>query len=1253
MSYKTLKAKVFLIFFAVLLSAFLMGNTNAQSGTTTVSGTVKDQQGAVVPGATILLTNPNTGFSRTVTASDEGVYSFPAISPGTYQVEVTSNNFKKALIKGVEARVDNSIQIDVSLETGEVSAVVDVAAGSIESIVNRQDARNGINYVPDQITQLPTDLRRVADLLSLQPGVTFSGEVNGARSDQSNITLDGVDINDQQTGGRDDQLSTSQGSVLRLTTESVEEFRITTTNPNANQGRSSGAQISLVTKAGTNNFHGVGFEFYRPTAFSANNFFNNLAGVERPGLARHVFGGALGGPIKKDKAFFFYSFEGQRERQGISVVREVPLAHLGNGELRFIGAAPGDPAGTSRLVSVTASQLNTIFPGVGINPAAVAVFADAARRYAANDASIGDGINVGGFRFNSPTVVDENTHIARFDFNINDNQSLFARGNYQSDTSVLTSYFPDTPARSLWSHPYGYVVGHNWTIGSNKVNNFRYGFTRQAFTLGGDSNENSISFRFVFQPSFFQRTLSRVTPVHNFTDDFTLIKGNHTIQFGGNVRIIRNKRSDLGSAFDSAVTNPSFYDASGSVLDLPLTTALYTVPTGQRSLVQNALSALIGRFSEYSGRYNYDLEGNVLASGTPVERNFATEEYDAYVQDIWKPYSNLTLTLGLRYGLSRPVYETSGYQVVPNQKLGDYFERRAESSAQGVPFNELIQFERAGPKNGKPGFYSMDWNNFQPRIAVAYSPNFKSGFLKTLFGGEGKSTIRGGFAITNDYFGQQLAVTFNGLSTLGFTTENTIAANTYDTSSNPPPRFTGFGQQIRALPGVPPTDRFMTPADESQRIESSLDATLVSPINYNWNLSYGRLLPKGMYVEASYVGRKARNLLATRDIMALNNLVDRQSGVDWYTAAGALDDLRSSNTPINGVGAIPYFQNIFPNLGPRLAASIGDRAFRSLTPTQAAYYLVSRDGYNILDWTLVQSLLDDESFDAGGNPVLGKNLFFHPQYAAFSAFSTVGKSDYHGLSFSMRQRLGQVLSYDFNYTFSKSMDDASGLQSADTYGSAFILNPLRQQDNYAASDFDVRHLINANFIFQVPFGRGRKYGSDINSVANAFLGGWQFSGIFRWNSSLPIVSPFDAAQWATNWNSQSSGVRTTALRTGIDRDTQNVFADPAAAYQSYRNARPGETGERNVLRGPGYSALDLGLSKTFGMPWSENHKLQFRWEVFNVTNTQYFAADNFTRSTFGLNPDPQLGEASADFGKIFTDIQGAPRRMQFGLRYSF
>ncbi|MBA2735781.1 MAG: hypothetical protein H0U50_03225, partial [Pyrinomonadaceae bacterium] len=354
--------------------------------------------------------------------------------------------------------------------------------------------------------------------------------------------------------------------------------------------------------------------------------------------------------------------------------------------------------------------------------------------------------------------------------------------------------------------------------------------------------------------------------------------------------------------------------------------------------------------------------------------------------------------------------------------------------------------------------------------------------------------------------------------------------------------------------------------------------------------------------------------------------------------------------PVSSVRPIAYFENLFPGI----AGSFGGGTTNS---TQEVYRLLAREtvnnsptgaplgGFDIADYTFVQLLIDDLG--------IVPNLFYHPQYAAFSAFSSVAKSDYHGAAFSLRQRLGEALSYDVNYTFSKSLDNASGLQTGTSYGSQFILNSLRPQDNYAASDFDIRHVVNANFLFQAPIGKGRKFFSNMNSIADAFLGGWQLTGVYRWNSGLPLSTPFDAAQWATNWNVQSNGSRTGSINARSVRSTQNLFSDPAAAFASFRNARPGETGERNTIRLPGYSALDLGLGKSFKMPWSENHKIQVRWEVFNVFNYQHFSASNITRATFGLPQDPNLTPANREFGKIFTDIQGNPRRMQFGLRYSF
>jgi hypothetical protein len=287
------------------------------------------------------------------------------------------------------------------------------------------------------------------------------------------------------------------------------------------------------------------------------------------------------------------------------------------------------------------------------------------------------------------------------------------------------------------------------------------------------------------------------------------------------------------------------------------------------------------------------------------------------------------------------------------------------------------------------------------------------------------------------------------------------------------------------------------------------------------------------------------------------------------------------------------------------------------------------------------------------------NFFYQPQYAAFAAFSTVGKSDYHGGSISVRQRLGQSVVMDFNYTFSKSFDDASGLQTSGAYGSAFVLNSLRQQDNYAFSDFDTRHVVNANALVQLPFGKGRKFFSGSGRAMDALIGGWQLGGIFRWNSGLPFNNLIDLAGWATNWQIRSSAVRTAPIQTSITRNgaegRPNLFSNLEQLRLSARPARPGETGDRNIFRGSSYSQLDMNLGKTFNMPWNENHKLQFRWEVINVINLQY--KDENSISAFSISaPDPfdasVPSELTAQTGQ-FTGIKGIPRRMQFVLRYTF
>ena len=509
------------------------------------------------------------------------------------------------------------------------------------------------------------------------------------------------------------------------------------------------------------------------------------------------------------------------------------------------------------------------------------------------------------------------------------------------------------------------------------------------------------------------------------------------------------------------------------------------------------------------------------------------------------------------------MYESNGLQVKPTTSLGAYFEKRKASALVGVPFTDPITVDLAGPKNGRPGYYDWDKNNLQPRIAIAWSPNFSGGFLKKFFV-EGDSVIRGGFAMTNDAFGQQLAVQFDLNNTLGFSSTEQIAANTFNVSDRPGPRFTGIGQNVRNLPFIPPPSSLVfplqTPSDQAQR-RSSLDDTLVTPTNYSWTASFGRGISRVNLRGLRTWGAPA-NLLATRD-SSLNNIVDPKSGLGWYTAARQLAALQRAHHQ-------------------RATIAISRTCSRPIEPSAASCYANTAAigwwqevGANILDWTFVQSIIDDRG--------VVPNMFFHPQYAALSTFSTVASSDYHAGELTIRQRYHDTLTWDLNYTFSRSIDDASGLQTSGAFGAAFILNPLRPKDNRAASDFDITHIVNANASISSHSAEGGASGAN------------RIDGIRRLaveqHFPLELGSVRQGVRRSIRLNGrptdvQSFGVRTVPLESVNTRgaNNPNLFGDPVAAYGSIRNALPGETGDRNFLRIPSYISLDMGLSKSFNMP---------------------------------------------------------------------
>ena len=325
--------------------------------------------------------------------------------------------------------------------------------------------------------------------------------------------------------------------------------------------------------------------------------------------------------------------------------------------------------------------------------------------------------------------------------------------------------------------------------------------------------------------------------------------------------------------------------------------------------------------SEATGQFNYDRAGNVLPEGDPVRRRYASDEYEFYAQDSWRVGDKLTLTGGVRYSLASPPYETNGLQVAPSISLGKWFDQRAQMMAQGIPDNTLpaLSFDLAGPKNGKPGYYSWDKNNFAPRFAAAWRPS-------------DKWVVRGGYSLVYDRIGQALAQNFDVNSAYGLSTalDSTFGVND---ETVPDVRFTGITNLPPTLPSAPPGGFPATPAYDNFTIYSSLDDTLKTPYAHTFNLVVGHELGKEFSIEAAYVGRKGRNLLVRRDLAMPLDLKDPASGSDYYTAAKAvITQLENNGFDVDAVTPVPYFENMFPD------GAFGGRSVTQNIADEYAFY---------------------------------------------------------------------------------------------------------------------------------------------------------------------------------------------------------------------------------------------------------------------------------------------------------------------------
>jgi len=1252
--------------FAVTACYFAYG----QSASTALRGVVKDPAGALVPGATITISDQATDKTLSAITNSAGLYQFPQIPPARYLITVSAEGFG-AQSKTADLLVNQPATIDFSLSMKANSVTVDVSASA--QTLNMTDATIGNSVGNETIEALPMEGRDPNSLLSLQPGVLFIGQkpntadsrqgaVAGSRSDQGNVTLDGIDDNDQINGF-------AFSGVLRSTLDSTEEFRVTTAVGSADAGRSSGAQVSLITKSGTNKFHGALYEYYRPTNTVANDFFNknnqlasDAANVPQKYIL-NTFGGSFGGPIKKDKLFFFFNYEGQRRAVDEIVEATVPTASFMAGTLQY---QYGDQnatqtLSTSQVQALDAGCTTQTFEGApvcpwgpGVNPNVISYYGPVPT---ATGAATGDGLNNGSLFFPSSNPLTQNTSIAKLDYDLNSKNHFFARGNLQKDTVAGIANLPGQPASSFTDdNTKGFTVGYTWAPNAHVVNDLRYGYTRQGYQIAGLGQGDYTVFRFLTQPTAQTRATVVHVPVHNIVDTLSWTLGTHTIAAGGNWRLIQNQRGTDLNSYNGASTNPFWL--GGNAPDPNAVLGLPAVGGGFTDSWEIAFASLVGTVPELTNAYNYKVasatSADLLPDGTFIDRDFKTNEFEYYLQDTWRIRPNLTITFGARQTILQTPYETNGQEVSPTVDTHAWFKERGAAASQGNISQDSLEFVPWGKANHQPAFWPKQKLNIAPRLSVVYAP-------------DSKTSIRAGAGIYFDHYGQGLVNSYDQQGSFGLSTalSNPASSLGYQTA----PRFTG-PHDLPAIP-LPPavtTEMFPYTPPALFGISWGIDNHLKTPYSESFDLSFQRELPGGFLFEEAYVGRIGRHLLQQLDLAEPVNYNDPQGAGDYFTAATMLSKLVDAHgtDPCVSVPKIQYFEDVFSYMAGFNPDTESDGVTPNPCPTPGASATQAIYTY---EWAPFRQSAGETSplanldFFCGDQAYTyncpAQSRFWQSQFSSLYAWSTIGVSSYNALQFTLRHPSSHGLTLDVSYTLSKSIDMNSGTERNNELtpgvvvdnnfvGSA-IQNSWNPKLNRAVSDFDTRHLLTTDWVYVLPVGHGKTYLSNTNRLVDALIGGWQFAGLNRWTSGLPYS--FTEPGWSTDWQLEGYGVRTAPFKTRkhLVNGLPQLFDNPAQIANGFafgnpvRAPYPGEAGQRNGFRGDGYFDIDSSLSKTWNL--AERTKLKFAWEVYNVSNSTRFDV-----SPAGLNAG--LGSGAISIG-YYAQSLTTYRRMQFGLRLDF
>jgi hypothetical protein len=1244
----------------VLFSAIPLFAQNHAS----MTGVVTDKTGAVIAGVSVTLTQAQTGTTYTQTTDNAGLYRFTVVAPGTgYKVIFTREGFSSKAISDLSLAVAQTRTQNAVLAVGSNVESVQVSSANDTVTINTTDATVGNNIDVKELNELPIYNRTsgITTLFYMQAGVDPNSNddnaqaVTGARIDQSEVSIDGLDVNDISSGLGFNIVGTAP-------VDSVEQFTANIAGLNADTGTGSGGQYKLVTKGGTNKFHGNLNEYHRDTTTVSNSWFNNFNGLKRTPLIHNQFGGDVGGPILRNKLFFYFDWGDSRIVQSSTTERVVPLDDFRAGKLDYVNSGAGcSPSSRINnapgcLSSLSANQVAQLDPaGTGLNQPLLKWIA--ARYPVSNDHSYAsaDGVNTGGYRFSYATPDTRHSYVGRIDYNLTATQKIFGRFTItrRDATQSLPEFDTDPSTHPYQDRSYAYVVGHTWNIGQNKVNQFAYGDTIQKVSfpdLYNPTGANQFGFSGLSGPYTSYNGQQRRVPIPVVRDDFSWTKGNHSISFGGSFKFIKTNSllvndfnfisagmagSTMSGGFDSRVR-------PGDILSDPTVDPNGLAATNYDTMLATGLGAI----GEVSTNFTYDKKQNPQAAGTGAHRAYRFFQTEFYAGDNWKVTPKLTLSYGVRYQLYSVPYEVKGLQSEATSSSGTldlnaYMATRVEQGKAGNTSNTALptySYVLAGKANHGPAMYDMNYKDFAPRVGFAYTP-YRNG----------KTVINGSAGIVYDrtvinaiaFLADQNAYLFYSTNT--FIQGGNDAVDALGQSSRIGANLAVDPQVIPSAPAIglpykPFVDSTGTPYGlATGQSNFIIDPKLKDPYSIALNFGVQQDLPWKMVAKINYVGRLGRRLLADVDSAQVIDVPD-YSGKSTQTMAqafaGLTTELRAGKSG-TALTQQPWFEN---NMGyyqqgarTRHVASLGGTLPRRGDISDTIQTLAGYS-YNY------------------GIPIWPTNIGMPAQFGTNAYLTNKGSSNYNGLLLTVDKNMSNGLRFEFNYTWSHSIDNTSQAANQNSMfnNSGMICDYYQPRACRGDSDFDVRQTIASNFIYELPIGHGRTYLNHLGRALDEIVGGWTISGIPSYRTGIAYTANSHA--YMAGFDNMDPAIFTgkradLKAKINVDHTSHTVWSfaggatGAAKVASEFRGPIGLEYGQRNYLRGPGYFNIDAGLAKDFQLV--KDTRLRFRADTYNLTNHPSF-------DTGAVDIVSNAG----NFGQISATSSGL-RVAQFSLRLEF